>query len=69
MGARGPIILSEEELELLLDHMPPPDSVLAQTLRHKLQHLLSSMRAEHSRAQASDGADLEPQLQQNDLDS
>ena len=43
---RGPIVLSIEEVEYLLDQLPPPGSgdAVAEKLREKLSLLLSDLR-------------------------
>ncbi|KAF7343746.1 hypothetical protein MSAN_01955200 [Mycena sanguinolenta] len=45
---RGPIILTIDEAEYLLDQMPPPDAAddeLVKKLRQRLRDLLSQLRA------------------------
>ncbi|KIY73985.1 hypothetical protein CYLTODRAFT_485115 [Cylindrobasidium torrendii FP15055 ss-10] len=45
---RGPIILTIDEAEYLLDQLPPPsheDDELVKKLRTRLQELLSDLRA------------------------
>ncbi|KAJ7061825.1 hypothetical protein C8F01DRAFT_1252606 [Mycena amicta] len=45
---RGPIILTIDEAEFLLDQMPPPsadDEELVKELRQRLQDLLTALRA------------------------
>ncbi|KAI0922120.1 hypothetical protein AcW2_006900 [Taiwanofungus camphoratus] len=45
---RGPIILTIDEAEYLLDQMPPPSSdedALITKLRRRLQDLLSTLRS------------------------
>ncbi|KAF9016887.1 hypothetical protein BDZ89DRAFT_1075214 [Hymenopellis radicata] len=45
---RGPIILTIDEAEYLLDQLPPPsadDDELIKKLRRRLQDLLSDLRA------------------------
>ncbi|TFK88075.1 hypothetical protein K466DRAFT_87825 [Polyporus arcularius HHB13444] len=45
---RGPIILTIDEAEYLLDQLPPPsadDDELVKKLRHRLQDLLTELRS------------------------
>ncbi|XXQ36200.1 Uncharacterized protein PBTT_06133 [Plasmodiophora brassicae] len=60
MVARGPIVLSETELELLIDLIEPPtkrdedmdaDEQLKARLRDRLSSLLREIRKEHEQQQ------------------